>query len=69
MENHTGHMSKTNDSSAAIKWLGICLGVVALILIAVNVFNVSMSNIFFAGAILACPLMHIFMMRDGGHKH
>lgn len=69
MENHTGHMVKTNDNSGTMKWLGICIGIVALAIIAVKVFNVSVNNIAYFAVLLACPLMHFWMMKDGGHKH
>ncbi len=52
-----------------IKWIGICLGVVALFIIAVSVFKVPASNLFVVGVLLACPLMHVWMMKSGGHKH
>ncbi|MEK7073708.1 MAG: DUF2933 domain-containing protein [Patescibacteria group bacterium] len=57
-----GIQNKTN-------WLLICAGVIAVVFIAIKVFAVSFSNVLFFGAILACPLMHILMMRNGGHKH
>ena len=53
----------------SIKTLSICLGLVALAVIAVSVFKVSVGTLFFAGILLLCPLMHFFMMKDGGHKH
>ena len=51
------------------KTLGICLGLIALAVIALTVFKVSVGTLFFAGALLLCPLLHVFMMKDGGHKH
>ncbi len=74
MENHhTAVSAKTNPAVAGqnstFKWLGICLGAVVLALIAISVFKVSMSNLFLVGALLACPLMHLWMMKDRGHKH
>lgn len=59
MENH----------NSTLKWLGICFGIVVLALIAVSIFKVSMSNLFFVGVLLACPLMHLWMMKDRDHKH
>lgn len=47
----------------------VCLGLIIIAVIAVSVFKVSAGTLFFAGAILACPLMHIWMMKDGEHKH
>ena len=51
------------------KLLLICLAVFAIAVIATTVFKVSIGNLFFFAIILACPLMHIFMMKGhGDHK-
>lgn len=51
------------------KLLLICLAVLAVAVIAVTVFKVSIGNLFFFGVLLACPLMHLFMMKGhDGHK-
>lgn len=51
------------------KLLLVCLAVFPIAVIAVTVFKVSIGNLFFFGILLACPLMHIFMMRDhGSHR-
>lgn len=52
------------------KLLLICLAVVAIAVIAITVFKVSVGNLFFFAILLACPLMHIFMMKGhGNHDH
>lgn len=52
------------------KLLLICLAVLVIAVIAVTVFKVSIGNLFFFGVLLACPLMHLFMMKGhGGHGH
>lgn len=62
------------------KLLLICLAVPVIAVIAVTVFKVSIGNLFFFGVLLACPLMHLFMMKghgdpaspdggQGGHSH
>ncbi|OGK12160.1 hypothetical protein A3C98_04870 [Candidatus Roizmanbacteria bacterium RIFCSPHIGHO2_02_FULL_37_15] len=43
------------------------LGVVATI-VAVTIFKIPLNTIFFFGILLACPLMHFFMM-SGRHDH
>ncbi len=48
--------------------MGLCLLPIAAF-VAVGVFNVSVSNLLFFGLLLACPLMHVFMMRGMGHQH
>ncbi len=42
---------------------------VVLALVAVFIFKVPMGTLLFAGALLACPLLHIWMMKGGDHKH
>ena len=72
MENHKNHSAGLSSSKAhcsSLKWLGICLGVVALAVVAVTIFRIPVSTVFFGAVLLACPLMHIWMMKDGGHKH
>lgn len=49
------------------KWLMICLVVLAAVVIAVTVFRVPLGSLLYFGVFLACPLMHIFMMKGMGH--
>lgn len=49
--------------------LAICIALIALAVTAVTVFKVSVGSLFFIGALLACPLMHVLMMKGGNHKH
>ncbi len=65
------HSQRTNPQITLLgsKTLFICLGLIALTVWAVVFFNVSISTVAFLGFALACPLMHIWMMKDGGHKH
>lgn len=51
------------------KTITICLVLIGVAITAVTVFRVSVNSLVFIGLLLACPLMHIFMMRDGNHKH
>jgi hypothetical protein len=51
------------------KIFATCFGLAIIMVIAVSVFKVSIRSLFFAGAILACPLIHVWMMKDGKHKH
>lgn len=46
----------------------ICVIVAAITITAVTVFKVSFGSFFFIAALLACPLMHVLMMK-GMHKH
>jgi len=48
------------------KILMICLAVLAAAVAAVTVFKVPFGNVLFFGFFLACPLMHVFMMK--GHE-
>ena len=51
-------------------WLMVlgCLAPIAA-LGAIFLFNISVSTVFLAGLILLCPLLHLWMMRGGGHAH
>ncbi|MEK7592093.1 MAG: DUF2933 domain-containing protein [Patescibacteria group bacterium] len=70
MEKHnTNESATTVAQNSSIKWLVICLGAAVAVFIAIVVFQVSVSNLFTVGILLACPLMHLWMMRSGGHKH
>lgn len=52
------------------KMLLICFAVFAAAIAAITVFKVSVGNLLYFGIFLACPLMHIFMMKGhGGHDH
>lgn len=48
------------------KLLLICLAVFVITVITVTVFKVSIGNLFFLAFLLACPLMHFFMMKGHG---
>lgn len=51
------------------KLLLICLAVFAIAIVAITVFKVPIGNLFFYAIFLACPLMHVFMMKGhGDHK-
>lgn len=49
------------------KLLIICLVSLGIVFVAVTVFKVSIGNLLYFAVFLACPLMHIFMMK--GMKH
>lgn len=65
---HMKEVGRVNKNFSSAKTLGICLGVIALAVVAVTICNVSVGILFFAGALLLCPLIHVWMMKDGGHK-
>jgi UPF0716 family protein affecting phage T7 exclusion len=47
----------------------VCLVVFAIAIIAITVFKVSIGNFLLLAILLACPLIHIFMMKGhGGRK-
>ena len=50
------------------KLLIICLAALGVVFIAITVFKVSIGNLLFFAVFLACPLMHIFMMKSHGHN-
>ncbi|OQY66071.1 hypothetical protein B6D29_03305 [Microgenomates bacterium UTCPR1] len=47
--------------------LKICVGIALFALVAIFIFKVPLNNVFLFGAVLLCPLMHLFMMNHGGH--
>ncbi len=61
------HTQKT--SFISVKTFGICLAGVIIAIIAVTLFKVPISTIGTAAILLACPLLHVLMMRGGNHKH
>jgi hypothetical protein len=66
--NHSQH-AHPRTSFGKGKVLLICVSLFVLALSAIVFFKVSVSTVVFLGFALACPLMHIWMMKDGGHKH
>ena len=70
MSNHTSHqtISKPQSRTVSNKTLMICLAVAFVALIAVTVFKVSASTLLIGAVLLACPLMHFWMMKDMDHK-
>ena len=60
---------KFMNTTISVKILSICLGLIVLAIGAVAVFNVAFDTVFFAGILLACPLLHIGMMKSKKHKH
>lgn len=46
-----------------------CAILLVAVIVAVMIFKVSFGSLFYIGLFALCPLMHIFMMRDGKHKH
>ena len=51
-------------------WLMILGCMLPLIVLgAIFLFNISVSTVVLAGLFLFCPLVHLWMMRSGGHGH
>lgn len=48
--------------------ISACLGVVAVAIVAVTIFDVPIRSLFFYGMIALCPLMHL-LMGHGSHGH
>lgn len=61
-------MNMEKKSFLSAKTFGICFALIALALGAVFIFKVPVGSVFIFGAVLLCPLMHLWMM-GGGHKH
>ena len=65
----------THDDSVSIAWrpskrqlvIGGGMLALAIVVAAAFVFNISPGNLAVFALVLACPLMHVFMMRGMGH--
>ncbi|MBI5614544.1 DUF2933 domain-containing protein [Candidatus Gottesmanbacteria bacterium] len=66
---NTNESLLTTIQNSSIKWIALCLGAAFVVFIAIAVFKISVNNLFTVGILLACPLMHLWMMKSGGHKH
>ncbi len=70
MEDHRNHsVTKVEPQSSPLKWVGICLAIGAVLLVVITVFKVPVNTVATTAIFLACPLLHIFMMKSGNHKH
>ena len=47
----------------------LCAGVAAAAFVALFIFKVPINSVLIYGAILLCPLMHMFMMNHGDHPN
>ncbi len=68
MDHRTHIQSKTSGSIFSLKNLILCLGLIALGIAAIKVFNLPTSAVLLGALLLACPLLHVWMM-SSGHKH
>ena len=64
MDEHTSQKTPQKKSSMLLLF---CIAMVGIAIIATTFFRVPLSTVIFYGAILACPLMHIFMMKGMTH--
>ncbi len=71
MNTHTHEPVSKPEGSLVVsaRTLGICLSLITIALAALFVFKVPVSTLLLGGVLLACPLLHFWMMRDGEHKH
>jgi len=72
MNTQSSHESITKTQGSSVvsaKTLGICLSLITIALIALFVFKVPVNTLLLGGVLLACPLLHFWMMKDGEHKH
>ncbi|MEP7167437.1 MAG: DUF2933 domain-containing protein [Candidatus Woesebacteria bacterium] len=66
---HSMHQSTQKATQSPLRILGICLLIALGVISAITVFRVPINTVVFVGILLACPLMHVWMMRNGGHNH
>lgn len=67
MDKFDTHPQKT--SLFSVKTFGMCLVAVVIVFFAVTIFKIPISTVGYAAILLACPLLHVWMMKDGVHKH
>lgn len=66
---HRNHIqAKTSGSILSTRNLIICFGLVVIAMAAIRFFNLPVSTVLLGAVLLACPLLHIWMMKSG-HKH
>ncbi len=53
----------------AFRTVVVCVILVAVAIVVIGVFKVPVKSLLPYGILLACPLLHLFMMRGDGHKH
>jgi hypothetical protein len=67
------HLLEHHETGAknnhATQWIIGCLAVGIALILAIRVFNISVNSIAYFVVLLACPLMHLWMTKSGGHKH
>lgn len=61
--------TEAQKSSQVTKIGIVCLLLLTIGFIATFFFDVSFGTLLFAAMALACPLLHVWMMKNGGHKH
>lgn len=60
---------KLISSQFTMKTLSVCLLLLVIALISTIFFNVSLGTLLIAAFVLACPLLHFWIMKGSGHKH
>lgn len=69
MDNEITSKKTTSFLSLSSKAIILCIFLIASALIATSIFKVPVTSVITFGLLLACPLLHFFMMRGDGHKH
>lgn len=72
MSEHASHKSDSTTQGSSInltKTLVICIILISVALIALFVIKIPVNTLLLGAVLLACPLMHFWMMKKGEHKH
>lgn len=70
MEEHNlTHKKTTGIFGISNIVLALCIALPVIAILALTVFKVSPGSLLYIGLFLACPLLHVLMMKGGGHKH
>lgn len=54
-------------SILSLRSLGICISILVLAFIVITVFKITPGTLLLTGMFIACPLVHILMMRNHDH--
>lgn len=61
--------AKKDAKTPTAKIFKVVIVLIPLVILMLFIFKVPMDTILPFGLLLACPLMHLFMLKDDNHRH